>query len=342
MFKQNKVLIFVLIVIIAGVILGGSRFSEKKKEKSVALTKVSVALDWFPYSAHTGLFIAKDRGYFKNEGLDVNIVTPADLSTVLQTVASGRDDFGISVPPDLLIAQTKDLPVVSIMALAQHPLDSVITLVESGISQPRDLLGKKVGVTGNAYVDVLLDAMLKHDGVARGIKDVERVNVGFDLVPALIGKKVDAIAGALWIVETISAENKGFPVNVMKVNKWGVPDYYSLVIVTSEKKIKENKDLVQRFVRATMRGYQDAITDPQGAVKLMKKLKPEVDLALESKSVDLLAPLWKSENGVFGWQEESRWENFAKWMKENNLLQKDVDVKSALNNSFVENAGKSK
>ena len=300
------------------------------------LTKVSVALDWFPWSNHSGLFIAQERGYFAAEGLDVEIFTPGDPSTVLQTVASGRDDFGISYQTEVLIAREQDVPVVSIMALVQHPLNSVMALKESGIAEPKDLAGKTIGWPGIPSDEPLLDTMLKSQG--KSLDDVKLVNVGFDLVPALIGKKVDAVVGAYWVHESISATNQGFALNIMRMEEYGVPDFYELVIVTSEEKIDKEPDLVERFVRGVTRGYQDAIADPQDAVQLLKQLKPEVDLAIESPGVDLLAPLWASDQGVFGWQEESRWTDFALWMKENGLLSSEVDAQAAFDNSFVADA----
>ncbi len=135
------------------------------------LTKVSVALDWFPWSNHSGLFIAQERGYFAEQGLEVDIFVPGDPATVLQTVAAGKDDFGISYQPELLIAREQGIPAVSIMALVQHPLNSVMTLKESGIVEPRDLAGKKVGSPGLPSDEALLDTMLefrsrpsRHDG----------------------------------------------------------------------------------------------------------------------------------------------------------------------------------
>jgi len=297
------------------------------------MTKVSVALDWFPWSNHSGLFIADKRGYFAEEGLQVEINTPADPSTVLQTVASGRDDFGINYQTGVLLAREEGVPVVSIMGLVQHPLNSVMALKSSGIAQPRDLAGKKVGWPGIPDNEALLDTMLKNQG--KSLKDVELVNVGFDLVTALIGEQVDAIVGAYWVHEAISATNQGYELNIMRMEDYGVPDFYELVLVTSEEKIAGKPDLVQRFVRAVMRGYQDAIADPRGAVAVLKQARPEVDLSIENPGVDLLAPLWVSDNKVFGWQEESRWVNFAGWMQENRLLTKALDVKAAFNNSFV-------
>lgn len=305
------------------------------------LTKVSVALDWFPWSNHAGLYVARERGYFAEEGLDVEIFTPGDPSTVLQTVASGRDDFGISYQTDLLIARQEDVPVVSVMALVQHPLNSVMALESSGISTPKDLVGKKIGSPAIPSDELLLGTMLKSEG--KTVADIELINVGFSLVPALISEEVDAIIGAYWVHESISAENQGFPVNIMRLEHYGVPDFYELVMVANEEMIAENPDLVQRFVRGARRGYQDAIADPQGAVELLKEVRPEVDLAIESPGVELLAPLWEPDGGQgFGWQEEPRWVDYAQWMEESGLLDDGsaASAVAAFDNSFVANAGR--
>ena len=304
------------------------------------LTKVSIALDWFPWSNHSGLYVAQEKGYFAEEGLDVNIYVPGDPSTVLQTVAAGRDDFGISYQPELLIAREKEVEVVSIMALVQHPLNSVMTLKESGIAQPKDLKGKKVGSPGLPSDEALLDTMLRHQGLT--IDDIELVNVGYDLVPALISGNVDAIVGAYWVHESISATNQGFELNIMRMEENGVPDFYELVIVASETKISDAPKVVQKFVNGVTKGYEDAMADPLGAVALLKQLKPETDLEIENPGVKLLAPLWSTQNGVFGWQDQSKWEEFTMWMVNSGRLDCDsvatCNVSGAYDNHFVEKA----
>jgi ABC-type nitrate/sulfonate/bicarbonate transport system substrate-binding protein len=132
-------------------------------------------------------------------------------------------------------------------------------------------------------------------------------------------------------------EKQGFSVNIMKVNEHGLPDFYELVFITSEDKIKNDPELVEKFVRAVKRGYEDAIKDPQGAVQLLKKVNPEVDVEVEKRSTELQISLWKSDKG-FGWQDEKSWSHFAQWMKDNDLISKDLDVRKAFDNSFVENA----
>ncbi len=161
------------------------------------------------------------------------------------------------------------------------------------------------------------------------------VNVGYDLVASLLSNRVDAIIGAYWVHESISANNQGYELNIMKMEENGVPDYYELVIVASESMIAENPDVVQKFVNGVMRGYEDAMSDPLDAVALLKELKPETDLEIENPGVKLLAPLWATETGVFGWQENDRWEDFAQWMVDAGRLSDVSGISEAFTNKFV-------
>ena len=299
------------------------------------IVKVKLALDWYPNSNHLGLYIAQEKGYFADENLEVELYTPVDPSTVLQTVGAGADDFGISYQPDVLMARAQGVPVVSIMGMVQHPLNSVMALKSSGIERPSDLVGKKVGYPGLPTDEPLLETMLKADG-ANGLGDVELVRVGFNLTESLISGTVDAVVGAYWTHESILLENLGYPVNILKVQDWGVPDYYELVLVASEKYLEENSDVVERFTRALSRGFADAIADPQAGVDiLIAASNDEVDRAIEGPGADLLVPLWKTSESNFGGQTNERWVDFAAWMQEAGLLSKDVDASKAFTDEFV-------
>ena len=289
---------------------------------------VKLALDWYPNANHIGLYIAERKGYFDDEGLDVDMYTPSDPSTVLQTVGAGQDDFGMSYQPDVLLARNEGVPVVSVLGVVQHPLNSVMTLKTSGLERPAHLKGKKVGYPGIPTNEPLLDTMLKDDGL-NGLSDVEMVNIGWNISESLIGEKVDAVIGAYWTHESIHMENLGYPVNVMRMEDWGIPDYYELVLVTGEDYLADNEDVVERFVRAMKRGYSDAIADAQAGVDILVAANEgEIDEAIDRPGADLLVDLWQlPAGGGFGTQTAARWDGFVRWMKDNGMI--DASLESA-------------
>ncbi|MAR14420.1 MAG: pyrimidine biosynthesis enzyme [Chloroflexi bacterium] len=298
-------------------------------------TKVKLALDWYPNANHTGLYIALAKGYFKDENIDLEIYTPSDPSTVLQTVGAGQDDFGISYQPDLILAKSKNIPVKSVLAFVQHPLNIIMTLKESNIIRPSDLKGKKIAYPGIPLNENLLDTLLKADGL-KGKEEVELINTGYDLVPPLIGKTVDACLGCYLSHETIMAENEGFPVNIMRMEQWGVPDYYELVLVASDEMVTDNKDLIERMIRAISKGYNDAVSDPKAGIdNLIKSTNGEIDQAIEYPGAELLAPLWVDNTGKFGSQTEEKWSVFSQWLFETGQITTVPETNSLFTNEFV-------
>jgi putative hydroxymethylpyrimidine transport system substrate-binding protein len=291
-------------------------------------TKVTVALDWYPWANHTGLYLARERGYYQAEGLDVELYVPANPEDGLKLVAAGKDTFGISYQTDVLLARAESVPVKSVAALVQQPLNTIMTLKESNITRPRQLEGKRVGTAGLPSDDALLATMLAHDRADP--TKVQTVSVGFDLIPALIGKRVDAIIGGYWVHESILAELQGFPVNVMRVEEYGVPPYYELVLIAGEQTVARQPDLVRRFLRATGRGYADAAKDHKAAIDLLVKVNPETNRAMEEKGLPLLAPLWTQGVTSFGQQTAARWQTYAEWMKQRGILSKDVNPANAV------------
>lgn len=294
---------------------------------------LTVLLDWYPWSNHTGLFRADDAGYFRDEGLQAQIEVPSDPAAVLKIVGAGQADFGISYQTDVLQARAEGIPVVSIAALVQHPLNSVMTLKDSGITSPKQLEGKKLGTPGLPSNDAYLAAMMRQAGADPG--RVEKVDVGFDLVPALISKKVDAIIGAYWVHENILAELQGYPVNVMKVEDFGVPDYYELVLVANERMIREHPETIRRFLRATVRGYEDVQKDLNMGLGLLLERAPDTDRRLEERGIQLLSPLWTDGAAAFGWQDPERWRSYGDWLVENGLLPRQSDWDAAYTNEFL-------
>ena len=213
--------------------------------------KASIALDWYPNANHAGLFWAQSKA-LPDAGVDISIQTPADPTTVLQTVAAGRDTFGISYQPDILLARAQDVPVVAVCAIVPRPLQGVMSLKSAGIARPSDLRGKTVGYPGIPSQEAFLQTMLAADGVS--MDEITLNNVEFNLLPSLISGQAAAVMGAFWTHETIVAELEGYPVDMMKVEDWGVPLYDELVLVSSEKTLANKRDLVDAVLDAVREG----------------------------------------------------------------------------------------
>ncbi|HEX3723019.1 MAG TPA: ABC transporter substrate-binding protein [Nitrolancea sp.] len=298
----------------------------------------SLVLDWYPWSNHAGFFLAQQNGYFKDQKLNVKINVPSTTDDVLQLVGSGHDTFGISYETDVLLARQQGIPVVSIAALVQQPLNTVMALKTTGITHPKQLEGKKVGYPGIPSDEALLSTMMKADG--GDSSKVQLVNVGFDLVPALISGKVDAIIGGYDVHESILAEQQGDPVNVMHVQDWGVPNYYELVVVANENTIKKDPAMVERFVQAMTRGYTAAAANHTAALNSIVAKYPDTDVKMETVGMERLAPLWTAGAPMFGWQTTERWQQMADWMTSHQLLNGSVDASAAFTNQFIANQTK--
>lgn len=292
------------------------------------LTNVTLALDWYPNANHAGIYMAQDRGYFTDAGLEVEIFTPADPTTVLQTVGAGRDTFGISYQNDVLQARAQEVPVVSIAALVQHPLNSIMVLESSDIMSPADLAGKTVAIAGLPSDEAYLGTVLEYVGLS--LDDVEIVNVGFDLMPAVMSGRADAAIGVYWTHETILAEREGNPVRYFRIEEYGVPDYYELVMVAGEETIANQQEVVTAFLGALRQGYHDAIEDQEAALDLLLAASPDLVPEVERQGLELLVPLW-TDNGTvpFGTQTDERWNAYAGWAKAEGILDESVDATQA-------------
>jgi putative hydroxymethylpyrimidine transport system substrate-binding protein len=185
-----------------------------------------------------------------------------------------------------------------------------------------------VAVSGLPSDEAFLDTMLEADGADIG--DVETINVGYDLLPAVLSGRADAVIGVYWTHETILAEREGNPVRYFRVEEWGVPDYYELVLVTGESVVAGQEETVRGLLAAMQRGYNDAIAEPDAALELLIAASPDLDVEVEREGIILLAPLW-TENGTisFGTQTAERWESLAAWLQERELLAAEVDVAAA-------------
>ena len=295
---------------------------------------IVVTLDWFQNANHVGVYEAVDKGYFSDENLNVTVEPPADPAAILGLVASGDSDFAFYYQPDLLQARQEGIPVVAVAGIVQRPLNSIMALKSSGITRPSDLVGKKIGTPGLPWNEAMLTTMLEADGASRD--DVEVIDLGWTVSQGLMAGTVDAIIGVYWTYESIIMENEGHESNVLMPDDWGVPSYYELVLVTSEDNVKNNSEMVEKFVKAFNKGYGAAADDPQGSIDTMLRLNPdaEIDEATDREGVELLAPLWKSVGAPVGSFDGARWESLVTWMKTQGLINDSLKAADAYDDSF--------
>src|SRR5690242_785932 len=200
---------------------------------------VSLQLDWYPNPDHVGLYTAIDRGFFRRAGLDVTPRQPTDVSDPIKLVVAGRADLGISYEPELFFAQQQHAPVVAVAALVPRALNSIIARRDEGVATVADLKGKTIGEDGSKSTAAYLDTVLRHAGLDPD-RDVKTVNVGFNLVPALVSKKVDAVIGVFRNIEGAQLQARGIPISTFPVDENGVPSYDELVLVADRDRLADD------------------------------------------------------------------------------------------------------
>ena len=190
---------------------------------------LTLMLDWFPNADHVGIYQALAEGDFSKAGLDVHVQVPSNPASPLELLAAGKVDVAISYEPEVLLARDRNLPLVSVAAIVQRPLTSIVSVGSKHIKTVAQLRGKRVGDAGIPYQHAYLQTILAHAGVPAS--SVNETNVGANLVPAMLSGRVDATLGAYWNYEAIQLQQMGKHPNVIRVNKVGVPTYDELVVV---------------------------------------------------------------------------------------------------------------
>ncbi|WP_322487034.1 ABC transporter substrate-binding protein [Chloroflexus sp.] len=298
--------------------------------------KVRVGLDWTPNTNHTGLYVAQDKGYYAQQGLAVEILGAQEGGTVEQLVAAGRLDFGISYQEAVTQARVEGVPIVSIAAIIQHNTSGFASRVEDGITSPRDFIGKKYGSFGSPIEAAVIRGLLECAGAGDQFNQVQFIDIGSsDFFVATERNEVDFV----WIFKGwtgIEAEVRGVPINIVMMNDVQcIPDYYTPVLITSEKLIAEQPDLVRRFLAATSAGYRFAIEQPAEAAEILLKAAPELDAELVRRSQQYLAGQYQAEAPRWGEQKLEVWRAYAQWMADRNLIARMIEPDKAFTNAFL-------
>jgi putative hydroxymethylpyrimidine transport system substrate-binding protein len=310
--------------------------TKKETTNPPGAAPLTLMLDFFPNADHAGLYAAQARGDFRRAGLNVKLKAPSDPAEPLQLLAAGRVDLAISYEPELLLARDRGLKLASVGAIVQRPLTSIISL--KGISSPGQLQGKRVGTAGIPYQSAYLKTIAKNAGVT-GVKEV---NVGFNLVPAMLSKKVDATLGGFWNYEGIQLERRHKHPKIIRVDQAGVPTYDELIVVAREATLRtrDGAAKVRRFMQAAAHGYTEVRNDPNAGIAPLLAAAPDLDRGLQLASVKATLPAFFPAAGrPFGWQDLNAWARYAKWMFDNRLLKQPPAVGRAVTNDYLPGQG---
>jgi putative hydroxymethylpyrimidine transport system substrate-binding protein len=327
------------VVLAAGLVACGEKDEPDAGAATGPNERVDLLLDYLPNADHAGIYAAIGSGEFETAALDVRPRTPSDPSLPLKLLAAGKTDLAISYEPELLLARAKGAKLVSIGALVQKPLTSIVSVGDKAIKQPADLAGKTVGTAGIPYQDAYLKTILAGAGVEVG--KVKAVNVGFNLVPALVSKRVDAVLGMFWNVEGVQLARQDRKPEILRVDSLGVPTYNELIIVAREQDVRSRGPLLRRFMRALARGHALLRDNVDAGVAPLVKAEPDLDPALQRAQVKATLPVFfpLGNKRPFGFQDPNDWTRYAQWMADSALIPSTSAAQRAFTNEFLPGEG---
>lgn len=309
--------------------------SENTAKTNGKTTKLTFVLDWTPNTNHTGLYVAQDKGYFAEAGLEVEIVQPPeDGATAL--VASGKAQFGVDFQDSLAPAFAREdpLPVTAVAAVIQHNTSGIISRKGEGMDTPK-------GMEDHVYAtwDLPVEKAMIANVVAQDGGDFDKVKLipstVTDEVTALKSKQVDAI----WVYYAwggIATEVNDLPTDYFAFKDINpVFDYYTPVIVANNDFLKENPDVAKAFMSALAKGYEDAVKDPAEAADILCKAAPELDAKLVQASQEYLKDQYQSDAKSWGYIDGARWDAFYGWLNENKLVETEIPAGWGFSNDYL-------
>lgn len=335
--KAKKILSLALVglLAIAGLSACSGENNASKSGEGDKLEKVTLVLDYTPNTNHTGIYLAKEKGYYKDQGIDLEIIQPSDSDSVT-LVASDKAQFGVSYQEDVTYALTREkdpLPVKAIATIIQHNTSGFAAPVEKNIKTAKDFEGKTYGGWGSPSEEAIIKLAMEKQGA--DFNKLKRVNIGKDDYFTATKKNIDFA----WIFDAwtgVEARLKNVKLDYIPIKDIDPAlDYYTPILITNNKTIKENPELVKKFMVATSKGYEEAIKDPSGAADILSKAVPELDKNLVKTSQEYLAKLYKDDAQKWGQMKAEVWKNYAKFMQDNGLIKKALNVDEAFTNEFL-------
>lgn len=331
---KKKIISVVLASVATLALFAGCSNNNVSDSGNEDLRKVTLILDWTPNTNHTGFYVAKEKGYYEELGLDVEIIQPSEGSS-LQLLAAGKGDFAVSYQEDLTYARTSDspLPVMAIGTIIQHNTSGFASPKEKGIETVKDFEGKVYGGWGSPSEQAILKAVMEKNGA--DFSKLTTVDVGTEDFFIATKNNLDFE----WTFEAwtnIEAKLRGFDINYIPVRDLDPAlDYYTPIIATTEDTVNNKKDLAKKFMEATTKGYEYTIENPEESAKILVSQVPEISEELAVESQIYLKDKYKEDTEVFGEMKESVWDNYTKFLYDNKLINVEMKSSEAYTNEFL-------
>ena len=287
--------------------------------KLAAKDKMTLLLDWFINPDHGPIIIAKEKGYFSDQNLEIEIIAPADPSAPPKLVAAGQADLAVSYQPQLHLQLTQGLPLIRVGTLVATPLNCLLVLENGPIKSPQSLSGKKIGFSVAGVEEILLSAILEKYGVK--LEDVELVNVNFSLSPSLMSGQVDAVIGAFRNFELNQMKIENVPGKCFFLEEEGVPPYDELIYVANSKNI--DKEKIRKFLKATELATQFIINNPEESWKIFASTSKELDDRLNRMAWADTIPRFALRPPAF---DAGRYLEFQDFLLQNKLINKAFPI----------------
>ncbi|MBX9812437.1 MAG: ABC transporter substrate-binding protein [Burkholderiales bacterium] len=296
---------------------------------AVAADAVTVRLKWFHQAQFAGFYVAKEKGFYKEAGLDVALQPGGPDFPAIQMISGGNEQFGVTGADQILVARSREVPVVALAVLYRKSPFVLFSLKNSGIDAPEKFAGKRIGVKLGGNEELIYRAVLKKAGSTGPINEVP---VKFDMTPLLTGQ-VDVWPGYV-INEVLTAREKGFDVNVIWPSKYGI-NLYADTLFTTEKMLREKPELVQRFVAATLKGWNYAVANPEEAAKLTLKYGPKLTFDHEYAMMRESIPLLQPDKAPIGSMDPTAWKSLYDFLMQGGFIKKAVEVDKAYATNFL-------
>ncbi|MEI4486972.1 ABC transporter substrate-binding protein [Frigidibacter sp. MR17.14] len=276
-------------------------------------THLKLMLDWFVNPDHAPIIVAQEKGFFKDEGLEVEVIAPADPSDPPKMVAAGQADIGVSYQPQLHLQVAEGMPLTRVGTLVATPLNCLLVQKDGPVKTVADLKGRKIGFSVAGVEEALLTAMLKPAGLT--LDDVELVNVNWSLSPAVMSGQVDAVIGAYRNFELTQMKIEGVEGTCIYPEENGVPTYDELIYIANPKTM--DRAAVQKFLHATERGAQWIVNHPTEGWEIFSGTAPELNDELNARAWDLTLPRFSQSPAAL---DQGRYAHFEAFLKDAGLI----------------------